>query len=143
MSEDVDWRWIRHLLACRSGQRCEICGRALGAADVVSVHHRDPRGMGGTRVPWVHALGGLLLVCGDGVRGCHGAAESHRSEARRVGILVDGAAPEARPWHVPLVLASGRRVLLAENECFYLPAPPPAYDEPFRRGSAPISVRAV
>ena len=55
---DADtWRMIRHLLAVRSGHRCELCGRQLDAGHQGTVHHRLPRGAGGTRDPKVNDSG--------------------------------------------------------------------------------------
>lgn len=53
-----------------------------------SVHHRRPRGSGGTSVPWINFPSNLILLCGSGTTGCHGWVESHRDEARALGFLV-------------------------------------------------------
>lgn len=66
----------------RAGNACEICG-VRGE----NIHHRKPRGMGGTKFE-----GGpenLLLLCGSGTTGCHGWIEANREEARMQGWLVD------------------------------------------------------
>ena len=78
------WRFILHLLACRSGHRCEVGGEPLDAGNQGSIHHRQPRGMGGTSDPDVHSLERLLLVCGGrlgGVLGHHGQVEAERQRA--------------------------------------------------------------
>jgi hypothetical protein len=120
-----DWRYIGHLLACRSGSLCEGCGKPLvpGAREL-SIHHRQPRGMGGTDRSEAHFLSNLLLLCAGstrrlaGVAGCHGAVEAYRENAERRGLLVrHGLDPAAEP----VTLASGRRVLLADDGPFYLP----------------------
>jgi hypothetical protein len=129
------WRMIRHLLACRSGHRCEIGGELLDAVNEGSVHHRQPRGMGGTSDPDVHSLERLLLVCGGsfgGVLGCHGRTEKNRQLAYRMGHLVPHAAPGVATdatdcAKVPVVLWSGRRVLLDPVALEYLPAPGAPY----------------
>lgn len=126
---DVDWDQVLHLLACRSGQRCEICGRPL-TRDEATIHHRLPRGMGGTSDPGVHDLARLMLLCGGrlgGVRGCHGITERHRTWAYRNGYLIHRAPGTAAPdpATVPVVLRSGRRVLLTPYA--YVQAPGPAY----------------
>lgn len=80
---DVDWRLLRHYLACRSGHRCEVCGGHLDARREPTVHHRLPRGMGGTSDPDVHRLDRLLLLCGGalgGVQGCHGDVEARTGQ---------------------------------------------------------------
>jgi hypothetical protein len=74
----------------RDQGRCVRCGTHLtGPRGVAwSVHHRRPRGMGGSREKWVNLPGNLLLLCGSGVTGCHGWVESHRETARASGFLV-------------------------------------------------------
>lgn len=71
---------------------CEICGKTLhGNTDWLgehSYHHRQPRGMGGTSRPDVHAAYQLLLLCGSGITGCHGHVEQQRTEAYAFGWLV-------------------------------------------------------
>jgi hypothetical protein len=70
----------------RAGGHCECCGKVAGW-DGWSRHHRQPRGMGGTKRD-VHGLDNLLLLCGSGTTGCHGYVESHRAWARDCGLLV-------------------------------------------------------
>jgi hypothetical protein len=122
------WAAIVQQLLVRSGGRCEARGpHCLAGPDgtlatlpryQVSVHHRLPRGMGGTSLPTVHALPRLLLVCGDGVRGCHGWIERNRAAATARGLLVRHGVDD--PAVVPVTLWSGRVVLLAE---WYLTPP--------------------
>lgn len=126
MSEaGAEIEWTRHLLACRSGQRCECCGKPIRRGERSSMHHRLPRGMGGSKLPGTHGLDRLLLVHGDGTSGCHWwLEEAVRGAAYDLGLLVPrGQDPAA--W--PLVLASGRRVLLDPGAPLYLPAPGPPY----------------
>lgn|GEM_PF-1973501 len=121
----VAWEQLRLLLFTRSGELCEVrSSRCLAAPDgwlgrpglLVSVHHRKPQGMGGTSRVDVHELHHLLVVCGDGTRGCHGWVESERAEARRRGLLVEQAVDAAG---VPVELSSGRLVLLDPVGVFY------------------------
>jgi hypothetical protein len=134
-SDSETWRMIRHLLACRSGHRCEIGGEPLNADNEGSVHHRQPRGIGGTSAPGVHSLERLLLVCGGrlgGISGHHGQVEASREWAYRMGYLVPHAAPGVATdatdcAKVPVVLWSGRRVLLDPVALEYRPAPGAAY----------------
>ena len=55
--------------------------------------------MGGSKSPNTNSPSNLILLCGDGVRGCHGHIEQNRSEARKAGYnipqFVDN--PEAIP----------------------------------------------
>lgn len=54
----------------------------------MSVHHRKPRGMGGTVDIKINSASNLMAVCGSGTTGCHGWLESHREDAYRKGWLV-------------------------------------------------------
>ena len=126
-----EWDEITLRLLVRSGGLCEARTPAcLAAPDgrlgerrdgrVVrySRHHRVPRGAGGSAEDDQHALDRLLLLCGDGVAGCHGHVESYRAEAFARGLLV--SQHETDPASVPLELAGGRRVLLDAFGGFYI-----------------------
>jgi hypothetical protein len=85
---------------------CVRCGVAITGARGVSwsIHHRRPRGMGGSREPWVNLPANLLTICGDATSplGCHSWIESHRVFARASGWLVplNGVAlPSSVPVH--------------------------------------------
>lgn len=69
----------------RSGGACEKCGRTTTTG---SVHHRRPRGMGGTKHPAANDPANLLVLCGSGVTGCHGWVETHRDDAYARGLLL-------------------------------------------------------
>lgn len=72
---------VRAIILGRAGGRCERCGEPLSD---VEVHHRRPRGAGGTRRPETnHACNGGAL-CGS----CHRITESHRFQAYEEGWLV-------------------------------------------------------
>lgn len=76
----------RAAVLARARGRCERCD---GIAEWSwSVHHRQPRGMGGSRVPYVNLPGNLMLLCGSGTTGCHGRVESNRAWAVQHGYLV-------------------------------------------------------
>ena len=62
---------------------CERCGRPA-----TNVHHRRPRGMGGTKDPTIHDPSNLVALCGSGTTGCHGWIESNRAQARWEGWLI-------------------------------------------------------
>jgi hypothetical protein len=70
----------------RSQKRCERCG--TDQALRYSLHHRKPRGMGGSKDPAINSPANILLLCGSGTEGCHGWVESNRMEAYADGLLV-------------------------------------------------------
>lgn len=72
---------VRSLIYDRSGGRCEICNEWTSD---LQIHHRRPRGMGGSRRPDTNLPSSGLLLCGmDHVR-----VESHRALAFDNGWLV-------------------------------------------------------
>lgn len=72
---------VRDAVLLRDGGRCRRCG--ISVLNVpASIHHRLPRGRGGDA-----RLSGLILICGDGVRRCHGDVESQRAQAYDDGFL--------------------------------------------------------
>ena len=100
----------RALVIARDGGQCQRCGTTSGP---FSVHHRRPRGMGGTKRRDTAA--GLIVLCGTGTTGCHGWVESHRAEARDLGLLVPlTGVPELVPVKtihgLVLLTDDGRRV---------------------------------
>lgn len=129
------WQLTRHYLVCRAQQRCEICGTVLDVT-TATIHHRQPRSMGGTSNPDVHRLDNLMLLCGGrlgGVVGCHGLqVENDRAVAEAHGWLVPhGKGPASDPELVPVDVFAGRdhrwmpvyrRVLLDPHNPSYLPA---------------------
>lgn len=120
----ADWENIAQMVMIRSGARCEIRSpECLGGdhgsllhlpRDQWSLHHRRPRGMGGSKRVDVHSLAMLVGTCGHGSKGCHRYAEIHRTWAEARGLLLpkEGVADVADPARVPLVMPSGHRVLL-------------------------------
>lgn len=123
-ADDVDWEQVLHFLLVRSGGRCEArtpaClgdqyGRLAGLLSrrQVNIHHRRPRGSGGTSREDVHSLANLMLVCGSGnVSGCHGFIENHATVAEARGYKVAKEGRRSDPAEVPVTLPSGRRVFL-------------------------------
>lgn len=70
---------------------CARCGQHVSHLErgrAWSIHHRRPRGAGGTSVAWVNNAANLIILCGSGTTGCHGWVESHRADARASGFLV-------------------------------------------------------
>ena len=96
----------RELVRWRDRDQCRRCG-----ATTWQIHHRRPRGMGGTRDPLTNGPANLVLLCGSGVTGCHGWVESHRAEARADGWLVS---KWADPAAIPIV-HNGRTIYLDDR----------------------------
>lgn len=131
----VDWDHIIRMLAMRAGSCCEIrspeCIAGPGG-DLSqlprhrwSIHHRKPRGAGGTSRADVHSLAALVLTCGHGTVGCHWYTEQNPewAEARGLKVLNTARGDAADPRLVAFTLHSGRRVLLDDVLPHYLPAP--------------------
>lgn len=75
---------VRDAVYMRDNGRCVRCG----AFGLTNIHHRTPRGMGGTKDKASISLANLLTLCGHGTAGCHGYIESHRAEAVENGYIV-------------------------------------------------------
>ena len=91
----------RLLVRERSDGLCERCGQ-VGH----TVHHRRKRSAGG---PWSGS--NCVLLCGDGVRGCHGRAEHYPNAMREEGFHVRSYEDE----HKIPVLRFGTFVLLRDD----------------------------
>lgn len=82
---------VTAIVLSRDESACFRCGSGIRARMRGldwSIHHRRPRGAGGSRLPWVNRPANLLTLCGSGVTGCHGWVESNRDRAREEGFLV-------------------------------------------------------
>lgn len=91
-----DWAGedLRELIIIRSGGICECCGNTR----YESLHHRTPRGMGGSTNHELNTPANIVAVCGHGTAGCHGRIEISRTIATRYGWLVPrGQDPEETP----------------------------------------------
>ena len=98
---------VRALIIDRSRGRCEIRWACDG--DVVTqIHHRRPRGMGGSKRPSTNLASNGLGACTD----CHAFIESNRALALECGWLIPQA--EDRPETVP-VMINRRRSLLEDD----------------------------
>ncbi|WP_433568107.1 hypothetical protein ACQP1O_42905 (plasmid) [Nocardia sp. CA-151230] len=97
----------RRLIAARSGGICEIADCPEAA---VHMHHRRPRGLGGTSVPWVNRAANGLHICLEH----HAFIESHRTLALVQGWLISQHMVEKQAADVP-VLRRGRSVLLSDD----------------------------
>jgi hypothetical protein len=99
---------VRRYVRARDGHACKRCFRPL-REDEGSIHHRQPRQMGGTKRPDVNDLAALALLCGSGTTGCHGWIESHRAEAYANGWLVHSwDDPAEVAWQTPVLGVTSR-----------------------------------
>lgn len=94
------------LVSARAGGVCEamFVDDCNGRAE--QMHHRRPRGMGGTRKEDVNSPASIVHICLP----CHTSIESHRLVARERGFLISqhDSSPAS---HIP-VWRRGERVLL-------------------------------
>ncbi len=97
-------RKVRDAVKARSDGRCEYCGCPLDGI-AASMHHRRPRGMGGTKDPRANGAANALVLCGTGTTGCHGRFEYARGLALAKGVLVSRYADD--PADVPFTDAMG------------------------------------
>jgi hypothetical protein len=96
---------VRAAVSVRSGGWCERCG----AAHAVEIHHRRPRGMGGSKAPDTNRVTNALALCGS----CHRwiEREHNRTESRVMGWLVlQGHDPAMTP-----LLYRGKWVFLTDD----------------------------
>lgn len=106
---------VRRIVLERAGGRCELCGTNLATIWCgYSLHHRSPRGMGGSRSDHVNRPSSLLAVCGSGTSGCHGLVESQRQLALANGWLVPHG---EMPAEIPVELHRGLVYLDDSGEC--------------------------
>lgn len=104
-------RMVRHQLAERSGGVCEFPGCT---AQAVHDHHRDARGMGGTRRPGVNALSAQLHLCAAH----HAFVESHPALAYRNGWKVHTGQDTTT---TPVLTRHGTFPVLLDNHGGYRP----------------------
>jgi len=94
---------LRRAVLQRDDYTCQRCGRVIGndTGDFFceySLQHRDPRGMGGSKL--LHTLPNLVTLCGSATTPgmCHAHVESQRLESWIEGWLVpNGVTPEEWP----------------------------------------------
>lgn len=74
----------------RDAGRCAWCGYLVRGVRGIhwSIHHRRPRGKGGSSVTWVDMPANGVVVHGHGTQSCHGLIESNRDIAKGNGFLV-------------------------------------------------------
>lgn len=110
------------LLHSRAKDRCELCGRDLNWFPF-SRHHRRPRQMGGSSLPWINDITNLLLVCGTATtpNGCHLLIESDREIAYENGWLIPMG--QYHPTEIPVVLRNVGPVYLTTDGSYAPGAP--------------------
>lgn len=106
-------------LLTRCGWMCESCDDALrgNRGEGWHVHHRRPRGSGGSSWPGINLASNLLVLCAF----CHGDVESRRAHAVEVGRLVPYASD---PGEVAVLVQQHWRYLTDE---FTYSLNPPAH----------------
>lgn len=104
----------RQLVQGRAFGRCERCHRP---AIVAHLHHRRPKGMGGSSAPDRHAVSALVQLC----PGCHDWAHDHPADAAVTGFMVPRSSGLS-PSEVPIRDLSGRARYL-DDEGQYLNEP--------------------
>lgn len=99
---------VIEIVVRRDRRRCVVCGNRVrdGERGVSwAVHHRRPRGKGGSRLPDTHRPQNLVVVCGrDNTTACHGRIHRNEgNEARVNGWLISNNAEQRDPLLVPLL----------------------------------------
>lgn len=91
----------------RDQGRCCMCGINLAGTDRRSVHHRAPKGMGGSAL--LESPANLVTLCGLGNSdGCHGKAHSNPQWARNHGWIVSR---HLDPAEIPVDMVDGWHTL--------------------------------
>ncbi len=94
---------LRQLIRRRAGDLCEVC-QQVGS----QIHHRRPRGAGGSRRADTNTAPNLILLC----LSCHARIESYRSWAYEHGLLLR---QHCDPTIVPVKLCGGWVLLTPEG----------------------------
>ena len=114
---------VRRVFFDRDGSACFLCRRSLRWEDRGfgwSMHHRKPRGSGGTKGAAAAAIASpanALTLCGSGTTGCHGWAEHFRARAIEIGVLIsrNAVGPEFAPTAVRVQRNDGTWWLLTDG----------------------------
>lgn len=104
----------------RANERCEIGGEEIWfilRGEDYHIHHRRPRGMGGTIRPDTNQEPNLLLLCPD----CHARVESRRGEAFTKGWLVPQSGD---PAQIAVLVDHGSRWVYLTADGTYSDIPP-------------------
>lgn len=114
---------VRRQVFDRDQGRCASCGREFTwDGGGWSIQHRIARKQGGTTHPRIAAVENGLLLCGDGVQGCHGWVEHHPTAAEELGFAVPSWADAATvPVCTPV---RGWVLLTADGEVIAVQPPP-------------------
>jgi len=107
---------VRMSVVLRGGGKCEICNQPLNSSQFVSLHHRKPRKMGGSKDPTLNEASNLMMICGSGTSGCHGYVESNRELSYANGWLVHSY---EEPITKPVLIRSA--TMLLDNNGGYVP----------------------
>ena len=97
---------VRGIVEKRADGCCERCGKFRVS---FQLHHRRPRGIGGSRRQDTNTASNALALCPS----CHFVVEADRESAREFGWLVRQG---HNPADVP-VYRQGRWVLLDDHGC--------------------------
>jgi hypothetical protein len=112
----------RQVVLERDAHACVRCGRYI-AFRSYSLHHRRPRGSGGSKRPETNLPANLVVLCGHATSpdGCHYWAESNRGDAMAVGLILgQHLDPAASP------VLTHRGWLLLDNDGTYTSVEVPA-----------------
>lgn len=109
------------LIVTRDDRRCAACGEQVHGerGRDWSVHHRKPRGMGGSKDPAVSSPANGVILCGSGTTGCHGEVEQRRENAMAEGFLISRNGVQV-PSEVPIEHAVHGLVRLDDDGGFTL-----------------------
>lgn len=82
---------VEGMIVARDQGECVSCGKHvvhLNRGWAWSIHHRRPRGTGGTKLAWVDQAANGIILCGSGTTGCHGWVEKNRRASIDAGFLI-------------------------------------------------------
>lgn len=104
------------LIRARDRDGCALCGFTIAGERGIgwSVHHRKPRGMGGTSDPAISSPANGVLLHGSGTTQCHGKVEADRRHYVEAGLLI-GVNSRHVPSEVPVDHAVHGCVLLDDD----------------------------
>lgn len=97
---------VRTEVIFRDHMSCRRCGATPGS----QIHHRAPRGRGGTKTPWINGKANLVLLCAT----CHDHIERNRAEAYDTGWLIRRTGNDL-PEEVPLTDLTGATFSLTDD----------------------------